>query len=116
MVLDRLSFEVVKALELLSCVLGWQWTLNELIINNVWQILKSWADKETNDKPTKDVSEAESASNGEQSEVFETGDSRNSTCRCEEALEICSKCGKLTGSRLQESQIVLCIQLLGRFT
>ena len=145
MVLDRYSFELVKSLELLSCVLGWRWTLNELIVNNVWQILKSWADNETTDR-----SETETTSSGEQD--------RMSTCCChelnvssevssvtvladegtsdesgfkiagkkkeernrmegeEEASEICSKCGKLTGTRLPESQIVLCIQLLGMLT
>lgn len=148
MVLDRHSFEVVKSIELLSCVLGWQWTLNELIINIVWQILKTWADKETRDEPTRDVSEQEKASIDEQN--------RKPTCCCHESnvsrdmssvtvladedtsdgngfttarqkgkeedqlgdkevREICTKCGKLTGTRLLESKIVLCIQLLGTF-
>ena len=39
---------MVKSLELLSCVLGWKWTLNTLIINNIWEILKTWASEETN--------------------------------------------------------------------
>ena len=33
----------------------------------------------------------------------------------EEGREICSRCGKLTQGRLAESQIVVCIQLLGMF-
>ena len=125
MVLDRHSFEVVKSLELLSCVLGWQWTLNELIINNVWQILKGWAGKETSSEPKKNISEPETAFIGEQS--------RQSTCGChdsttarerkegnnhlgnKEALEVCSNCGKLAGTRLTESQIILCVQVLGTF-
>ena len=148
MVLDTQSFEVIKSLELLSCVLGWQWTLNELIVNNVWQILKSWAEKETRDEPTANESQPQAASSSEEN--------RGSSCCCrdfnvsrevssvtvaekeksersgfitvgeekeernrvggEELPEICSKCGKLTGSRLPESQAVLCIQLLGAFT
>lgn len=66
MVLDRHSFEVVKSLELLSCVLGWQWTLNELIVNNVWQILKSWAEKERRDEPTPNGSQPHAASCSEE--------------------------------------------------
>ena len=149
MVLDGHSFEVIKSLELLSCVLGWQWTLNELIVNNVWQILKSWAEKETTDEPTASESQQQAASC--------TEENRGSTCCCrdfnvssevssvtvlaeeetsdrsgfitvgeekeernrvggEELPEVCSKCGKLMGSRLPESQAVLCIQLLGAFT
>ena len=148
MVLDGDSFEVIKSLELLSCVLGWQWTLNEVIVNNVWQILKSWAEKETRDEPTANESQQQAASSSEEN--------RGSSCCCRdfnvsrevssvtvteeeksersgfitvgeekeernrvgggELPEICSKCGKLMGSRLPESQAVLCIQLLGAFT
>ena len=148
MVLDGQSFELIKSLELLSCVLGWQWTLNEVIVNNVWQILKSWAEKETRDEPTANESQQQAASSSEEN--------RGSSCCCRdfnvsrevssvtvteeeksersgfitvgeekeernrvgggELPEICSKCGKLMGSRLPESQAVLCIQLLGAFT
>ena len=148
MVLDGDSFEVIKSLELLSCVLGWQWTLNEVIVNNVWQILKSWAEKETRDEPTANESQQQAASSSEEN--------RGSSCCCRdfnvsrevssvtvteeeksersgfitvgeekeernrvgggELAEICSKCGKLMGSRLPESQAILCIQLLGAFT
>ena len=148
MVLDGDSFEVIKSLELLSCVLGWQWTLNEVIVNNVWQILKSWAEMKTRDEPTANESQPQAASSSEEN--------RGSSCCCRdfnvsrevssvtvteeeksersgfitvgeekeernrvgggELPEICSKCGKLMGSRLPESQAVLCIQLLGAFT
>jgi len=69
MVLDRHSFEVVKSLELLSCVLGWQWTLNEVIVNNVWQILKSWAEKERRDEPTTNGSQPHAASCSQENTV-----------------------------------------------
>ena len=148
MVLDGQSFEVIKSLELLSCVLGWQWTLNEVIVNNVWQVLKSWAEMETRDEPTANELQPQAASSSEEN--------RGSSCCCRdfnvsrevssvtvveeekskrsgfitvgeekeernwvgggELPEICSKCGKLMGSRLPESQAVLCIQLLGAFT
>ena len=149
MVVDGHSFEVIKSLELLSCVLGWQWTLNEVIVNSVWQILKSWAEKETRDESTANESQQQAASSSEEI--------RGSACCCrdfnvpsefssvtvlaeeetsdrsgfitvgkekeernrvggEAFPEICSKCGKLMGSRLPESQAVLCIQLLGTFT
>ena len=148
MVLDGQSFELIKSLELLSCVLGWQWTLNEVIVNNVWQILKSWAEMKTRDEPTANESQPQAASSSEEN--------RGSSCCCRdfnvsrevssvtvteeeksersgfitvgeekeernrvgggELPEICSKCGKLMGSRLPESQAVLCIQLLGAFT
>ena len=148
MVLDGQSFAVIKSLELLSCVLGWQWTLNEVIVNNVWQILKSWAEMKTRDEPTANESQPQAASSSEEN--------RGSSCCCRdfnvsreissvtvteeeksersgfitvgeekeernrvgggELPEICSKCGKLMGSRLPESQAVLCIQLLGAFT
>ena len=148
MVLDGQSFELIKSLELLSCVLGWQWTLNEVIVNNVWQILKSWAEMKTRDEPTANESQQQAASSSEEN--------RGSSCCCRdfnvsrevssvtvteeeksersgfitvgeekeernrvgggELPEICSKCGKLMGSRLPESQAVLCIQLLGAFT
>ena len=55
-------------------MLGWQWTLNELIINNIWQILKSWADKKANDEPTNDISGGETVFIGEQD--------REPTCCC----------------------------------
>ena len=148
MVLDGQSFEVIKSLELLSCVLGWQWTLNEVIVNNVWQVLKSWAEMETRDEPTANELQPQAASSSEEN--------RGSSCCCRdfnvsrevssvtvveeekskrsgfitvgeekeernwvgggELPEICSKCGKLMGSRLPESQAILCIQLLGAFT
>ena len=148
MVLDGQSFELIKSLELLSCVLGWQWTLNEVIVNNVWQILKSWAEMKTRDEPTANELQPQAASSSEEN--------RGSSCCCRdfnvsrevssvtvveeekskrsgfitvgeekeernrvgggELPEICSKCGKLMGSRLPESQAVLCIQLLGAFT
>lgn len=59
----------MKSLELLSCVLGWQWTLNELIVNNIWQILKSWADKETRDEPTTNGSHPQAAYISEENNV-----------------------------------------------
>ena len=149
-VLDRHSFELVKSLELLSCILGWQWTLNELIVNNVWQILKSWAEKETSDELTTNGTQPQAASSNEENRVSvcrccdfnisnrvssvtvladegtsdksgfttieEKKEERNRVGGEEEVPEIWSKCGKLTGSRLPESQAVLCIQLLGTFT
>jgi len=69
MVLDRHSFEVAKSLELLSCVLGWQWTLNEVIVNNVWQILKSWAEKERRDEPTTNGSQPHATSCSQENTV-----------------------------------------------
>ena len=148
MVLDGHSFEVIKSLELLSCVLGWQWTLNELIVNNVWQILKSWAEKETRDEPRANESQPQAASSSEENEgsacccrdfnvsrevssvsvaeeetsersdFITMGEEKEERYRVggEELPEICSKCGKLMGSRLPEFQAVLCIQLLGTFT
>ena len=150
MVLDRHSFEVVKSLELLSCVLGWQWTLNEVIVNNVWQILKSWAETERRDEPTTNGSQPHAASCSEENTVSaclcgdfnvskevssvnvladertsdrsglrtaeEKKEERNRGGGDDEVPEICSKCGKLTGRRLPESQAVLSIQLLGTFT
>ena len=150
MVLDRHSFEVVKSLELLSCVLGWQWTLNEVIVNNVWQILKSWAENEGRDEPTTNGSQPHAASCSEENTVSacfcsdlnvsrevssvtvladertsdrsgfrtagENKEERNQAVGEDEVPEICSKCGKLTGRRLPESQAVLSIQLLGTFT
>ena len=127
---------------MLSCVLGWQWTLNELIVNNVWQILKSWAAK-TRDKPTTNGSQPQNkgstccccdfnVSNEVSSVTFlpdkgtsdksgftaagEKKEERNRVEGEEAVLDICSKCGKLTGNRLPESRAVLCIQLLGTFT
>ena len=132
MVLDRHSFEIVKSLELLSCVLGWQWTLNELIINNIWQTLKSWADKKANDEPTNDISGGETCcfndynvsrekSNVAVSTNQEANDGKSLSSAEEKeegdakVLDVCSKCGKLTRIRLPESQTVLCVQLLGTF-
>ena len=149
LVLDRHSFQVVKSLELLSCVLGWEWTLNDLIVKNVWQILKSWAEKETRNELTTNGLQLQAASSSEEnrlsacccgdfivsSEVSSvtvladegtngrsgfttTGEEKEGGNQVggEEVPEICPKCGKLTGSRLPESQAVLCIQLLGTFT
>ncbi|PFX30553.1 hypothetical protein AWC38_SpisGene4632 [Stylophora pistillata] len=79
LVLDSYSFEIVKSIELLSCVLGWQWTLNDLIVNDIWQILRSWAEKEEESSRT---GERETASGGEHNQGLELDEIRRSTCVC----------------------------------
>ena len=78
---DRHSFELVKSLELLSCVLGWQWTMNELIIR-IWRILETWASSEPNNDTncSADVTEPTTASVGGQNEIVKA-DQRRSTKR-----------------------------------
>ena len=108
--------------------------MNELIINNIWKILQTWADEES------DVMMDHSAdvfTYVKQNEILEgdqsTSTRTKSTCSCQitsgsneglgnadklsgvEKCGICSKCGNLTGDRLAESKILLCIQLLGTF-
>jgi len=81
LVADRHSFELVKSLELLSCVLGWQWTMNELIIR-IWRILETWASSEPNNDTncSADVTEPTTASVGGQNEIVKA-DQRRSTKR-----------------------------------
>ena len=129
LVADRHSFELLKSLELLSCVLGWPWVFNELIINNIWRILQKWADEEPvamkRDEDTLTIGEP-----NENLEIFHSPSTRKSDiCGCQTTSvrsverkadelnsgilsEMCSNCGKVT-ARLPESQIILCIQLLG---
>ena len=64
-------------------MLGWQWTLNELIVNNIWQILITWADKETTSGSTKDIYTPETNPRGDRTEVLETGEIRKSNCCCQ---------------------------------
>lgn len=78
-VLDSYSFETVKSFELLSCVLGWQWTLTDLILNHIWQILRSWAEKEAESSRT---GERETASVGEHSQGLGLGEFSKATCVC----------------------------------
>lgn len=78
-VLDSYSFEIVKSFELLSCVLGWQWTLTDLILNHIWQILRSWAEKEAESSRT---GERETASVGEHSQGLGLGEFSKATCVC----------------------------------
>ena len=144
---DRHSFELVKSLQLLSCVLGWQWTLINLIIDKIWRILETWASGVSDDEIdcSTDVTTPVSVQNALVKAYGSCLTRRKSTCCCqtssgqnvcrklprvgvvevkearenaepkdgEEGREICSKCGKLTQGRLPESQIVVCIQLLG---
>ena len=150
LVADRHSFELLKSLELLSCVLGWPWVFNELIINNIWKILQKWADEEPvamkRDEDTVTISEPNE--NLEINQSLSTRKSDVCGCHttsvrsvgchttsvrsvgchttsvrsmerkadelnCEIAREMCSNCGHVTAVRLPESQIILCIQLLG---
>lgn len=130
---DRLSFELLKSLELLSCVLGWPWVFNELIIKNIWKILQKWADEEVvamkRDEGTVTIGEPK-----ENLEINGSPSTRKSDiCGCHTtsvrsmerktdelnlksgiAREMCSNCGHMTAARLPESQIILCTQLLGR--
>ena len=130
LVADRHSFELLKSLELLSCVLGWPWVFNELIIKNIWRILQKWADEESvvikRDEDTVTISEP-----NENLEINQSLSTRKSDVygchttsvrsverkadelNCEIAREMCSNCGHVTAVRLPESQIILCIQLLG---
>ena len=139
LVADRHSFELLKSLELLSCVLGWPWVFNELIINNIWRILQKWADEE----PVAMKRDEDTVNIGEPNENLEINQSlstrKSDICGCHTTSvrsvgchttsvrsverkddelnsgilgEMCSNCGKVT-ARLPESQIVLCIQLLG---
>lgn len=132
LVADRLSFELLKSLELLSCVLGWPWVFNELIIKNIWKILQKWADEEVvamkRDEGTVTIGEPK-----ENLEINGSPSTRKSDiCGCHTTSvrsverktdelnsgilgEMCSNCGKVT-ARLPESQIILCIQLLGELT
>ena len=146
---DRHSFELVKSLQLLSCVLGWQWTVNNLIIDNIWRILETWAGGVSNDEMncSRDVTAPTTAQSGIPKADENSLTRGKSTCFCqtssdenvsrnlprvgvtedkearenakqicgEEGREICSRCGKLTQGRLAESQIIVCIQLLGMF-
>ena len=140
LVADRHSFELLKSLELLSCVLGWPWVFNELIINNIWRILQKWADEEpvamkrdedtlTIGEPNENLEINQSLST-RKSDVYgcHTTSVRSVGCHttsvrsmerkadelnCEIAREMCSNCGHVTAVRLPESQIILCIQLLG---
>ena len=86
---DRHSFELVKSLELLSCVLGWQWTVNELIINGIWTILETWANGASNEEMggSADGPESATASMSKQSDIVQAGQSsstgRNVTCCCQ---------------------------------
>ena len=139
LVADRHSFELLKSLELLSCVLGWPWVFNELIINNIWRILQKWADEEpvamkrdedtlTIGEPNENLEINQSLST-RKSDVygFHTTSVRSVGCHttsvrsmerkadelnCEIVREMCSNCRHVT-ARLPESQIILCIQLLG---
>ena len=150
----RHSFELIKSLELLSCILGWQWSLKVIITDNIWRILETWATKasdiELNCSTERTAPTASSINEQTVTVKADDGNSegRNSTCCCltsihdsvsqnlpgQEELkggegrasdqggdggrghEICSKCGKLRKQRLEESHIVVCIQLLGEFT
>lgn len=64
---------------MLSCVLGWQWTLNDVIVNNIWQILRSWAEKEAESSRT---GEQETASGREHNQGLALDQIRKSTCVC----------------------------------
>lgn len=129
LVADRLSFELLKSLELLSCVLGWPWVFNELIIKNIWRILQKWADEE----PVSMQRDEDTVTVGEQNESLEIIQSpstrKSDICGCQTTSvrsverkadelnsgivrEMCSNCGKVTARR-PGSQIILCIQLLG---
>ena len=130
LVADRHSFELLKSLELLSCVLGWPWVFNELIIKNIWRILQKWADEEPvamkRDEDTLTIGEP-----NENLEIYHSPSTRKSDiCGCQTtsvrsmerkadelnsgiAREMRSNCGHVTAVRLPESQIILCIQLLG---
>ena len=152
MVADQVSFELVKSLELLCCVLGWQWTMNDLIIDNIWRIVATWtglADSDEVDCLT-EMAPLVTASTGKQNGIVQKDEDSfaraKSNCRCQtsndenvctelpsfevingketkeknqmdvgEGCEVCQKCGQLKKQRLAESQIVVCIQLLGRF-
>ena len=128
LVADRHSFELLKSLELLSCVLGWPWVFNELIIKNIWRILQKWADEEpvamkrdedavTISEPNESLEINQSLST-RKSDFYGCHTSVRSVERKADELnsgilgEMCSNSGKVT-DRLPESQIILCIQLLG---
>ena len=128
LVADRHSFELLKSLELLSCVLGWPWVFNELIIKNIWRILQKWTDEEpvamkrdedavTISEPNESLEINQSLST-RKSDFYGCHTSVRSVERKADELnsgipgEMCSNCGKVT-DRLPESQIILCIQLLG---
>lgn len=152
LVADQVSFELVKSLELLCCVLGWQWAMNDLIIDNIWRILDTWtglADSGDVDCLTKMAPLVTASTDKQNGIVKKDGDifaRAISTCRCQtsndenvctelpslevingmetkennqvdvgEECEVCRKCRQLKKHRLVESQIVICIQLLGRF-
>lgn len=150
---DQVSFELIKSLELLCCVLGWQWAMNDLIIDNIWRILDTWtglADSGDVNCLTK-IAPLVTTSTDKQNGIVKKDEDifarAISTCCCQtsndenvcgtelpslevingmktkgnnqmdvgEGGEVCRKCGQLKKHRLAESQIVVCIQLLGRF-
>ena len=123
LVADRHSFELLKSLELLSCVLGWPWVFNELIIENIWRILQKWADEEpvAMKRDEDAVARKSDVCGCHTTSVRSVGCHTTSVRSVERNAdelnsgilgEMCSNCGKVT-ARLPESQIILCIQLLG---
>ena len=130
------SFELIKSLELVSCVLGWRWSLDIIITDNIWRVLRTWTERtlESNAGRSETVK-------GEQSNCSK---SYTTACFCdtprtdkephsqekhtegkggendqgEEAQQghvVCPKCGRLRRQKLAESQVVVCVQLLGKF-
>lgn len=134
--MDSHSFELIKSLELLSCVLGWRWSLDILIIDNLWRVIRTWTERtvEANAIRSETVK-------GEQSNCNETyttacfchtprvdkkpasqekhmggeGGENDQGGEAEQGHEACPKCGRLRRQKLAESQVVVCVQLLGKF-
>ena len=70
----------------MSYVLGWEWTLNTLIINNIWEILRNWAAKEATN-PLRDIkgvgSDTKNAQETENDSSKKAGHSNDSVCCCD---------------------------------
>ena len=135
--MDSHSFELIKSLELLSCVLGWRWSLDIVIIDNIWRVLRTWTERTLESNAAR----SETAK-GEQSNCSK---SYTTACFCENCVRtdkkphsqekhtegkggendqgeeaeqghvVCPKCGRLRRQKLAESQVVVCVQLLGKF-
>lgn len=132
--MDRHSFELIKSLELLSCVLGWRWSLDIVIIDNIWRVLQTWTERtvEANATRSETVKGEESNCNetnttacfchtprvgisSQEKHMGGEGGENDQGEEAEQCHEVCPKCGRLRRQKLVESHVVVCVQLLGKF-
>ena len=135
--MDSHSFELIKSLELLSCVLGWRWSLDIVITDNIWRVLRTWTERTLESNATRSETVKGEQSNfsksyttacfcencvrtdkkphSQEKHTEGKGGENDQGEEAEEGHVVCPKCGRLRRQKLAESQVVVCVQLLGKF-